>query len=62
MITSERLMLELGRRGLGRDHAHHLVHQLCVTHGRRLRSFREEMRTHLTAPDLGKKKSKSFGS
>ena len=53
-------MLELGRRGLGRDHAHHLVHQLCVTHGRRLRSFREEMRTHLTAPDLGKKKSKSF--
>jgi 3-carboxy-cis,cis-muconate cycloisomerase len=65
MITSERLMLELGRRGMGRDHAHHLVHQLCVAHGRRLRAFREEVRLHLIAPpgsdDAAQRKVKSFG-
>eukprot|EP01044_Picomonas_judraskeda_P003964 COSAG03_NODE_339_length_8835_cov_8.679144_5_plen_543_part_00 len=64
MITSERLMLELGRRGMGRDHAHHLVHQLCVAHGRRLRAFREEVRLHLTAPpgssDAAQRKVKSY--
>lgn len=61
MITSERLMLELGRRGMGRDHAHHLVHQLCVNHGRRLRAFREQLRLHLMAPPgSANRKAKSF--
>ena len=63
MITSERLMLELGRRGMGRDHAHHLVHQLCVTQGKRLHAFHDAVRLHLTAPptaDMTQRKTKSF--
>jgi hypothetical protein len=53
MITAERLMLELGRRGLGRDRAHHLVHELCIEHSKRLHAFHESVREHLVISDTG---------
>ena len=46
MITAERLMLELGRRGMGRDRAHHLVRDMCIEHSERLHHFREALRDY----------------